>query len=166
MMSYLVFADDNSLNGSILGTSQADITVSDETNTVKESIPDFTEDTVAGARYWLTGCVKIVGETFSYVPVNRFSREIPSVPYKLFCDNLLKNAVATTSEPFCKNVDLNIADHGLGREATGPGCVCSAEEYKYRSCLHNLLLLGVMDVEDQQDSVYIIFVYHYGSTRE
>ena len=108
MMSYLVFADDNSLTGSTLGTSQADITVTDGTNTVKETIPEFTEDTVAGARYWLAGCVQIVGETFNYVPVNRFSRETPD---KLSCDNLLKTTVATTSEPFCANIDLNVAVH-------------------------------------------------------
>jgi len=108
MMSYMVFADDNSLTGSSLGTSQADITVTDGTNTIKETIPDFTEDTVAGARYWLAGCVQIVGETFHYVPVNRFSRETPD---KLFCDNLLKNTVPTTSEPFCANTVLNIAVH-------------------------------------------------------
>ena len=63
MMSYMVFADDNSLTGSTLGTSKADITVTDGTNTVKETIPEFTEDTVAGARYWLAGCVQNVGET-------------------------------------------------------------------------------------------------------
>eukprot|EP00091_Calanus_sinicus_P005021 TRINITY_DN15385_c1_g1_i1.p1 TRINITY_DN15385_c1_g1~~TRINITY_DN15385_c1_g1_i1.p1 ORF type:complete len:162 (-),score=44.86 TRINITY_DN15385_c1_g1_i1:7-492(-) len=111
MMSYLVFADDNSVSGSSLGSSQADITITDGTDTVKETIPTFTEDTVAGARYWLAGCLQIVGETFSYVPVNRFSRESPSVTDKLFCDNLLKNTVATTSEPFCNNVDLSVAVH-------------------------------------------------------
>ena len=108
MMSYMVFADDNSLTGSTLGRSQADITVTDGTNTVKETIPEFTEDTVAGARYWLAGCVQIVGETFHYVPVNRFSRESPD---KLFCDNLLKNRVAEAAEPFCANTVLNIAVH-------------------------------------------------------
>merc|ERR1712106_10212 len=108
MMSYLVYADDNSLTGSTLGTSKADITVTDGTITVKETIPDFTEDTVAGARYWLPGCVQIAGETFNYVPVNRFSRETPD---KLFCDNLLKNTVVPTSEPFCANIELNVAVH-------------------------------------------------------
>ena len=108
MMSYMVFADDNSLTGSTLGTSKADITVTDGTNTVKETIPEFTEDTVAGARYWLAGCVQIVGETFHYVPVNRFSRESPD---KLFCDNLLKTTVAAATEPFCTNTVLNIAVH-------------------------------------------------------
>ena len=108
MMSYMVFADDNSLTGSTLGTSKADITVTDGTNTVKETIPEFTEDTVAGARYWLAGCVQIVGETFHYVPVNRFSRESPD---KLFCDNLLKTTVAAATEPFCANTVLNIAVH-------------------------------------------------------
>ena len=69
MMSYMVFDDDNSLAGSTLGPSQADITVTDGTNTVKETIPEFTEDTVAGARYWLAGCVQNVRETLHYVPV-------------------------------------------------------------------------------------------------
>ena len=69
MMSYMVFDDDNSLAGSTLGPSQADITVTDGTNTVKETIPEFTEDTVAGARYWLAGCVQNIGETLHYVPV-------------------------------------------------------------------------------------------------
>ena len=38
---------------------------------IKETIPEFTEDTVAGARCWLASCVKIVGVTFHYIPVNR-----------------------------------------------------------------------------------------------
>merc|ERR1719427_1721429 len=75
MFSYLVFADDNSLTGSSLGTSQAHITVTDGTNSVKERIPAFTEDTVAGARYWLAGCLQIVGETFRYVRVNKDDEE-------------------------------------------------------------------------------------------
>merc|ERR1712106_732191 len=112
MFSYLVFADDNSLTGSSLGTSQAHITVTDGTNSVKERIPAFTEDTVAGARYWLAGCLQIVGETFNYVPVNSFSRESPNVADKLFCDNLFKNAVDTTPvEHFCENIDLHVDIH-------------------------------------------------------
>merc|ERR1712106_886369 len=39
MFSYLVFADDNSLSGSSLGTSQAHITVTDGSYSVKEKIP-------------------------------------------------------------------------------------------------------------------------------
>ena len=108
MMSYMVFDDDNSLAGSTLGPSQADITVTDGTNTVKETIPEFTEDTVAGARYWLAGYVQNVGETLHYVPVSRFSRESPD---KLFCDNCLKTTVVAATEPLCANTVLNIAVH-------------------------------------------------------
>jgi len=111
MMSYMVFAHDNSLSDSSLSSSQADITVTDGTNTVKEMIPPFTVDTVAGARYWLAGCIQIVGETFNYIPVNRFSRESPSVSDKLFCDNLVKNTLASTPEPFCDNINFDIDVH-------------------------------------------------------
>ena len=75
-----------------LGPSQADITVTD----------------VAGARYWLAGCVQNVGETLHYVPVSRFSRESPD---KLFCDNRLKTTVVAATEPLCANTVLNIAVH-------------------------------------------------------
>merc|ERR1719466_174643 len=112
MLTYLVFADDNTVSGSSLGTSQAHITITDGTNSVIEEIPDFTEDTVAGARYWLAGCMQIIGETFNYVPVNKFSRENPNVAEKLFCDNLFKNEVLTDPvEPFCENTNLHIVVH-------------------------------------------------------
>ena len=68
MMSYMVFDDDNSLAGSTLGPSQADITVTD----------------VAGARYWLAGCVQNVRETLHYVPdeldVNSLMLELQMMP--------------------------------------------------------------------------------------
>merc|ERR1719209_450891 len=86
--------------------------ITDGTNSVIEEIPDFTEDTVAGARYWLAGCMQIIGETFNYVPVNKFSRENPNVAEKLFCDNLFKNEVLTDPvEPFCENTNLHIVVH-------------------------------------------------------
>ena len=62
MMSYMV------LMMTTLGPSQADITVTD----------------VAGARYWLAGCVQNVRETLHYVPdeldVNSLMLELQMTP--------------------------------------------------------------------------------------
>jgi len=112
MFSYMVFADDNTVSESSLGTSRAHITVTDGTNSVIEEIPAFTEDTVAGARYWLAGCLQIVGDTFRYVAVNRFSRENPNIAEKLFCDNFFKNELLSDPvEPFCEDTHLHVVIH-------------------------------------------------------
>jgi len=108
-LSYLIYADDNSLTGSALDTSKAAITITDGSRSIKKTLPPFTEETVAGARYWLAGCLQVVGTTFDYIPVDKFSRESPYVTDKLYCYNLFKSTVATTPPPFCENARLSIA---------------------------------------------------------
>ena len=107
----MVFIDDNSLSGSSLSSSLADITITDGMKSIREELPVVQEDTVAGAKFWLAGCIGIIGDTFTYVPVNKFSRDSPSIVDKLLCDSLLRNTVATTTESSCENVILDITIH-------------------------------------------------------
>ena len=110
--TYMLFAVDNSVSGASLSASQATITITDGSVAMIEDIPSFDDGTVAGTKYWFAGCLEIVGESFNYAKVDKFSRESPYVTEKLYCDNLFKKkSRATPMEPFCENVDMQVIVH-------------------------------------------------------
>ena len=106
--TFMVFAEDNSINGPVLSTSEG-VTVT-VTDGVVANIEDLALEPVEdGSKFWFVGCIKIVGETFIFETVDKFSRESPSSSNKLHCDSLFKQLRAgPTVEPFCPNVDLSI----------------------------------------------------------
>ena len=106
--TYMVFADDSSINGPLLGfTDGITVTVTDG---VVANIEDVSVEAIeVGTKYWFVGCVKLVGDTFVFEPVDQYSREDPATANRLHCDNLFKRTIATpTTEPFCQNVDAVI----------------------------------------------------------
>jgi len=107
--TYMVFVDDNSVSGTSLFESEAHILLTDGTNSRLITMPGLTEDVVAGARYWLAGCLEVAGESFYYIPVNKFSRESPLLNEKFYCHNLFLNGgIIEPEEPFCPNTELKV----------------------------------------------------------
>jgi len=110
--TYMIFADDNSVSGASLFESGARVTITNGQSARVEDMPDMTEDTVAGSRYWLVGCLELSVDSFDYVPINTFSRDSPAQNEKFYCHNLFKNGgVVLPEEPFCPNVDLKVSVH-------------------------------------------------------
>jgi len=107
--TYMLFADDNSVSGPSLHESGARIVITDGVYTRIQDIPEMTEDTVAGSRYWLAGCIEILGNSLNYIPVDKFSRESPLLNEKYFCHNLfLSGGEVKPAEPFCPEIDMHI----------------------------------------------------------
>jgi len=107
--TYMVFVDDNSVSGPNLFESGARVMITDGDNSRIVDISHEVEDAAAGARFWMAGCLKIVGNTFEYVPVNRYSRASPMDVDKFLCHNLFLNGgVVEPDEPFCPNVEMTI----------------------------------------------------------
>jgi len=110
--TYMLFAVDNSISGPLLSTSEATMTITDGSFAMVEEMPLFTEDTVAGSKYWFAGCLELVGESFNYVKVDKFSRESPYHTEKLFCDSLFKKESGVTPlDPFCEDIDIQVIVH-------------------------------------------------------
>ena len=110
--TYLVFAADNSVTGPSLRAADATLTITDGSFAKVEEMPAFTDATVAGIKYWFAGCLEIVGDSFNYAKVDKFSRESPYVTDKLYCDNFFKTTSRTTPiEPFCADVDMEVKVH-------------------------------------------------------
>jgi len=106
--TYMVFAEDNSINGPLLDSSEG-VTVT-VTDGVVANIEDlFLEPVEAGSKYWFVGCIKLIGDTFVFETVDKFSRESPSSSSKLHCDSMFKQAAAgPTAAPFCPNVEVSV----------------------------------------------------------
>jgi len=109
--TYKIWVDDYGNKGKTLETSGAQVTVTDGAKTQSFSIPAFDNTTEAGVRYWVVGCMAIVGESYEFVPVNKFERKNPSYDQKTYCHDYFKeNPPAGKTPPaFCPNA--NIAVH-------------------------------------------------------
>ena len=80
------------------------------TDGVVANIEDLSLEPVEdGSKFWFVGCIKIVGDSFMFERVDKFSRASPSSLNKLHCDSLFKQLRASpTKEPFCPNVDMAV----------------------------------------------------------
>jgi len=107
--SYMLFVDDNSVSGPNLFTSGARVVITDGETTRIQDISEDQGDAAAGARFWLAGCIEIVGDSFKFVPAKKYSRVSPMEIDKFFCHNLFLNGgVTERDEPFCPNVEMKI----------------------------------------------------------
>jgi len=122
--TYMVFAEDSSINGTLLESSDG-VTVT-VTDGVVANIEDLSlENVVSGTRYWFVGCIKLVGNTFRFENVDKFSRESPSTTNRLHCDNLFKQIISEPEkEPFCPNADISVrVRNGLTNEIVSTATV-------------------------------------------
>jgi len=107
--SYMIFVDDNSVSGPSIYSSGARVTITDKYSTRVEDMPALSENSVAGSKYWMVGCLELTGDTYNFVPVNTFSRDSPVSNGKYYCHNLFQNGgVVREQEPFCPNMNMNI----------------------------------------------------------
>ena len=94
--------------------SSARLTVSDGTEATTVELDESQAEETPGAEYWLVGCVGIVGETFTFISVNKFYETDPTESLKLYCTELLESGAgsSTTPAPFCDNakVSINVYD--------------------------------------------------------
>ena len=106
--THMVFVEDNSIMEPLLKHSEG-VTVT-VTDGAVASIEDLSlEEVEDGSKYWFVGCIKLVGESFEFVSVGKFSRVSPSSSSKLHCDSLFKHrSGAGAEEPFCPNVDVTV----------------------------------------------------------
>jgi len=119
--TYMIFVDDNSVAGPSIFETGARVTITDKFSTRVEDMPALSEDSVAGSKYWLVGCLELSGETYNFVPVNTFSRESPHSSQKYYCHNVFQNGGAVIeTEPFCPNVEMKIAVHNVLTNADVP----------------------------------------------
>ena len=110
-VTYMLYAKKFGDNSLFL--SNARITLSDgsETNTVELDATKADEN--PGAKFWLAGCVQIVGSSYTFYPVNNFYQADPASngnPNRLYCHNLIQNsdAVPSTPAPFCDTASIEI----------------------------------------------------------
>merc|ERR1719348_1729677 len=110
LTTFMIFVDDNSVTSSSIFSSGAKVTITDGLSSRAINIPEVNEDAVAGSKYWLVGCLEFSGSSYSFIPVNTFSRESPVSDEKYLCHNTFQNGgVVEEEEPFCPNVEINIA---------------------------------------------------------
>ena len=98
-------------SGDELGNSEAHLTVSDGRKTLSRNLPVFTDATPGGASFWFVGCLRIVGGSFVFSPVDSLSRESPYKSQKLYCLNLQQSQGPVTQDlppPFCKDASLRL----------------------------------------------------------
>ena len=108
-VTYMLYGKNNGDNSLYL--SHARITISDGRETQTVELDETQADATPGAKYWLAGCLQIVGSSFTLTPVNRFYLEnLAGEPNNLYCDNLIQNnpAVPSTPEPFCDNASIQV----------------------------------------------------------
>merc|ERR1712218_502634 len=93
--------------------SSARITISDGSEATTLELDTSEADEAPGAEYWVAGCVSIIGQSYSFIPVNKFYEENPLTAdntLRLYCDELVKSgaAASTTPQPFCDNAMINV----------------------------------------------------------
>ena len=93
--------------------SSARITISDGSEATTLELDTSEADEAPGAEYWVAGCVAIIGQSYSFIPVNKFYEENPLTAdntLRLYCDELVKSgaAASTTPQPFCDNAMINV----------------------------------------------------------
>ena len=107
--TYMLFVDDNSVSGPNLFDSGARIVITDGETTRILDISEDQGDSAAGSRFWVAGCLEIVGDSFKYIAANKYLRVSPMEVEKFFCHNLFLNGgVKEPEEPFCPNIEMKI----------------------------------------------------------
>ena len=107
-LTYMVFVHDNSEQPDLSGAN-ARISVMDGN---KEEILQMTASTITKATFWFAGCVAVNGESFNFVPVNKFSRTSPLENDRLHCVELFRRSQPPSPPAFCmgKTLEINIRD--------------------------------------------------------
>ena len=149
------------------------MTVTDKQSTRVEDMPGLSDDSVAGSRYWLVGCLQLSGDSYNFVPVNTFTRESPVSSEKYFCHNLFQNGGAVPEpEPFCPNVEMKIAVHDVltNADVTSSSASIVVKEGSNEFTVANGLSLadGYISTPISRNGVYNIRIdaEGYVSTRE
>ena len=109
--TYMVLAQ--SFGDESIFDSSARVTVSDGTEATTSEMDSSSADETPGAEYWIAGCIAISGQSYSFIPVNKFTVENPLASdntLKLYCHSLIKDGYgsSTTPEPFCDEATLSV----------------------------------------------------------
>merc|ERR1719369_1539398 len=83
--TYMVFVHDYSTRGSLLEESDTQVTITDGIRSVTVDMPEFSDETPAGAEYWFVGCIDFVGNSWTFVEVDRFTIENPHLIEPKYC---------------------------------------------------------------------------------
>jgi hypothetical protein len=105
----------------------ARITVSDGAQSTGITLDPAGEE--IGDRYWIAGCVKIVGRSYQVYPVNTLVRDDPSLASSadhLLCHNKIKSdQVTVVPETFCEDTPINIVVEDSTTSSLIPGALIS-----------------------------------------
>jgi len=161
--TFMVFAHDNSIGfgGPSLETSNAQLTVTDGEKIQVEAVP---KATLAGAEYWLIGCMQIVGSSFNFVKVGTYTRQSPlKLEEKLTCHDLFKNYIPPEPKQFCKNTNLQVIVHN---SITNSYIAKATVSIKQKGSILSKLVIdgastnsnGILEVPVNKNGEYIISV--------
>ena len=109
--TYMIFVKDNSADEDELEWSEAHIDISDGKKSLSRTLPTYTRNTLSGASYWFVGCLRTVGDSFEFAPVDALSRDNPYRTEKFYCDNLYKtnaDAGKEVKDQFCDDISLQV----------------------------------------------------------
>jgi len=108
--TYMVWVDDYGGGGSSLEKSGSQVTITDGKNTQIARMPAFGDKTPAGVRFWIVGCVAIIGETYKFVEKSKFTEEDPTMDNEKYCHNYFEENPPTLITPpaFCPKVALEV----------------------------------------------------------
>ena len=105
-LTYMVFVDSPDSNG--LETSEAHLQITDGKKVMSRMLP---ETSMLGSSYWFAGCLKVVGDSFNFAPVDELSIVSPASKHKLYCENLFKENLSAgkkQEEDFCDGISMKI----------------------------------------------------------
>ena len=109
--TYMVYG--SNVGESDIFESEARITVSDGSQASTTELDTTQAGVNPGADYWIAGCLQVVGQSYDFIPVNRFYQSNPvsdGNPNRLYCHNLIQNGAAstTTPAPFCDVAQIKV----------------------------------------------------------